>query len=252
MLKKIEVKNLRNHDQFLIENDKEILIISGENSTGKTTILEAIYTAINKKSFRTNELKDLIKRDTNSAYVKLEINNQNILNIIEHEISSVNETKINGVRSTWMQNKNILKPFIIEQRVLTEFKYSKTTRQKFIDSLISNNVGIYSKILAEFKKTYEMFREVRETNEQILKETLAKKMNELEIEIINFRKEFIEKINDKFNQLTKLNLGSEISIRYENAKEPVMNISEILRENKTINKDNFVFYQDDEEVYKFK
>ena len=43
ILKQIRITNFRNHGDFLVDLNKKTTLIVGENGSGKTSILEAIY-----------------------------------------------------------------------------------------------------------------------------------------------------------------------------------------------------------------
>ena len=55
-IEKIEMINFRNHKNMVIDFSPGINIIWGENGSGKTSILEAVYILSNGKSFKTNKL----------------------------------------------------------------------------------------------------------------------------------------------------------------------------------------------------
>lgn len=52
--------------------------IQGDNGSGKTSILEAIYWCSRARSFRTSQAKTLIRQDTERAIVRLSFNNENL------------------------------------------------------------------------------------------------------------------------------------------------------------------------------
>ena len=60
MIKKINLKQLRNHRLIELTFDKPFAYIHGLNGSGKTSILEAIYFCATTKSHRTSDEKDLI------------------------------------------------------------------------------------------------------------------------------------------------------------------------------------------------
>ena len=59
-LKRLELKNFRNLSEFNINLDHPLIFFTGENGSGKTSILEAISIASMLKSFRSNSWKDLV------------------------------------------------------------------------------------------------------------------------------------------------------------------------------------------------
>ena len=60
-IEKIEMINFRNHKNMVVDFSPGINIIWGENGSGKTSILEAVYILSNGKSFKTNKLTEAIK-----------------------------------------------------------------------------------------------------------------------------------------------------------------------------------------------
>ena len=60
MLKRIKLVNFRNLNPVTIEFDPYTNLIYGENGSGKSSLLEAIYTSNYGKSFRTNKINNLI------------------------------------------------------------------------------------------------------------------------------------------------------------------------------------------------
>jgi len=59
----IRIKNFRNHSSARLDFTTGINVIWGENGTGKTAILEAIYTLSMGRSFRTRNHKETLKED---------------------------------------------------------------------------------------------------------------------------------------------------------------------------------------------
>ena len=57
----LEMISFRNHAHTILEFDKGITVIWGENGSGKTTVLEAIHSLSFGKSFRTSKRRELIK-----------------------------------------------------------------------------------------------------------------------------------------------------------------------------------------------
>src|SRR5690606_7316135 len=71
MIKKINLKQLRNHQSLELTFDKPFAYIHGLNGSGKTSILEAIYFCATTKSHRTSDEKDLIMSGEPFAQVKV-------------------------------------------------------------------------------------------------------------------------------------------------------------------------------------
>ncbi|HBG33722.1 MAG TPA: DNA replication and repair protein RecF, partial [Acholeplasmataceae bacterium] len=71
MIQKISLRNFRNHESIELKFNQPFAYIHGANGTGKTSILESIYFCATTKSHRTNDEKELIKRNEGFASVKI-------------------------------------------------------------------------------------------------------------------------------------------------------------------------------------
>ena len=108
-IKCLKLNNYRNHKFLKVEPEKDIIMISGKNGSGKTNILEAISLFDSYSGFRNSGLKDLISYDligpTELFGVNLSINKENELidlglgiernDSTLKKVSSLNKKKIN-------------------------------------------------------------------------------------------------------------------------------------------------------------
>jgi DNA replication and repair protein RecF len=81
LLKQLQIKDFRNLQNTQLSPGQGVNLIVGENASGKTSLLEAIYYLSHVRSFRTQYVTDLILRD--SAYLQLvatvETNDNNLI-----------------------------------------------------------------------------------------------------------------------------------------------------------------------------
>lgn len=68
-IKSLKLKSYRSYENFEFEFDDGLNILVGKNAQGKTNVLEAIFFAIIGKSFKTSKEKEVIKWDSQNAYV---------------------------------------------------------------------------------------------------------------------------------------------------------------------------------------
>src|SRR3546814_18060397 len=61
MLKRLSLTDFRNYPQAEFSPDARISLIQGDNGSGKTSFLEAIYTLSTGRSFRTTKLGKLVR-----------------------------------------------------------------------------------------------------------------------------------------------------------------------------------------------
>ena len=68
-IEKITLINFRNHKNTHISDLKTFIVLTGENGSGKTSVLEAVYILSNGKSFKTAKLSETINFGKNETIV---------------------------------------------------------------------------------------------------------------------------------------------------------------------------------------
>ena len=63
IIQSVQLVNFRSHDEFLLKCNKKTSLLIGENGSGKTSVLEAIYEALRGKSFKASD-GEILKRCT--------------------------------------------------------------------------------------------------------------------------------------------------------------------------------------------
>ncbi len=71
VIKQIRLQNFRSHDDFVLEFPGQMTKIMGENGCGKTSVLEAIYEALQGKSFRSVD-REILRRGAEFYRVELD------------------------------------------------------------------------------------------------------------------------------------------------------------------------------------
>ncbi len=249
-------QNLRNHLQINLNFNKKIVIIKGKNGTGKTTILEGIYFSIFKKSFKTNEQNDLIKKDQLTSYVE----NITVYDGIIYKISGIlnkdkaNELKLNGLPISTKELRNIINPLVIDSKLINDFKNNKKARQALIDKLISTDIKIYHYQLQEFIKLKKLLLQtlIEKPNERSIIVGTKDYLADIEKEIIENRTLFINKVNLTFEKNTKAIIKKDLKIKYL----PMVIIKEIKKNLDapypiTCSKDDYIILEGETNYFKF-
>ncbi|KKL53119.1 hypothetical protein LCGC14_2278650, partial [marine sediment metagenome] len=83
IITKIKLKNFISHNDTEIEFPYGVSILMGENGSGKSSIIDAIYYSICGEQVRGDTINDLIKEGKNSARVILNFQHGGI----EYEVS---------------------------------------------------------------------------------------------------------------------------------------------------------------------
>lgn len=202
---------------------KELIYFFGDNAQGKTNILEAIFISSLGKSFRTNKEKELIKENEENAKVEINfVKNQRTekikLEISDKKIFSVNEIVLKKT-SEIVGKINVV---LFTPEDINILKNEPIKRRRFLNIMISQLRPLYIHILSQYNKVLEQrnnylkqikYENKNKNNLDIWDEQLIN----LGIKIFNYRKEFIEKINEKIKtiHLETTQNKEEIEIKYK-------------------------------------
>ncbi len=202
----LSVKNFRNINGMLLNFDKQANVIIGDNAQGKTNILEAIYTAINGKSFRTKNDIELIKAGQSNCQIRLNFIKNQREQQIDMVISSDNKKKIaiNGVSlNKTVELIGYLNVVLFSPEDLKLVKGSPTERRRFLNREIShidkkylNHLVSYNRVLNQKNKFLKFNTEKTEdVSFDIWDEQLAQYAKY----IVQRRAQYINKLSQKAN-----------------------------------------------------
>lgn len=215
----LKLVNYRNYDQININFSNNINIIYGNNGTGKSNLIEAIYLLSLTKSFRTLDDKNLIKNDTNTALVKGIIDNKVYFIELSNSLKKVfiDNKKINKI-SDYISKVNIILFNPLDTKILTD---SPNARRKMLNIEISqinkdyvNLLSTYNRIL-KHRNAYlkQLYLNGNASIDYL--NILTTKLIDLGINIYNIRKDYIEQINNNLTNIYKeiFDYG-ELKIKY--------------------------------------
>lgn len=205
---KIKLKNFRNYDDLEMTFSDTLNIIYGNNGSGKSNLIEAIYLLALTKSFRTNNDENLIEKGKLSCDVKgtIETNEK-----ITYEVNIspegkkvfIDSDKV-GKMSDYVSRINIILYNPLDNKIIND---SPAIRRKMLDIEISQinkdyliYLSNYNKILKN-RNAYlkQLYLNGNASNEYL--DILTRKLIEYGMKIHEIRKEYIEQIN---NGITKI------------------------------------------------
>ena len=224
ILKKINLSNFRNYSSLELNFDKNINIFIGNNAQGKTNILEAIYVLSVTKSHRSN--KDLFLIKNESLFTK--INGQ----IEKEKRKTTYEVLINKDGKRVSINNNVVKKmsdYISNINTimfcpddLEIIKGTPSNRRTFLNIEIGQFYNSYIKILNEYNKILKQRNEyLKNANfNKMYFDILTDKLIEKNLEIYEYRYDFIEKINTYITKIYKsITKKNDIKVVYESVVE---------------------------------
>ncbi len=213
---KIVLQNFRNFDLKQI-NPTKLNIISGKNASGKTNILEGIYTIINGHSFKKSNIV-IKKRNTKKTYLHGIIDNDKVEIIIENNVKTI---KINDKKSNIMKLKESFASILYSIDSFLSFK-----NKEYLFSLIDRNGYIENKNiineLMEYKKLIKIKKKIllsdKQPDEKLLQIT-NRKIFELIYNIKRERERSIEYINNNINSILNSFIDKTVEIKYKQEQQ---------------------------------
>lgn len=216
MIKKLEIKNFRNHSQYHLEFKKNIIYIVGPNGSGKTSLLESIYFLATTKSHRTNIEKEMIKNNTLFSLVKIKTQKDEYQIILSDKGKRVSINQIEKKRlSDYIGSFNVVM-FSPEDANL--IKGSPQVRRRFLDLEISQLDFNYLHLLSQYKQTLKqrnaLLKQVKIEDDYTFLNILGEQLYEIGEKIIQIRKSFINDLNKKLKKAYQLFSNHEVEIKY--------------------------------------
>lgn len=249
MIEKINLTNFRLFDNICFNTKNSLVIFSGKNATGKTSILEAIYLCATSKSHRSNDIKSLIKSEQDFSISEITTNKKYKVVISKLGKSYfVNNQEIKNAKDYIGR----LLVVMSSPNDLMIVKGTKSDRRHFLDLNISMIDKNYLNASYAYKKL------LKERNEALKQSKIDKTFldiitNELIIylNIINkARNEFIDRININLKEIAEKLKIEEIKLKYLPTYDADVKKSFVKYENQDINTKttNIGTHRDDIEI----
>lgn len=211
----LKLINFRNYDLLNISFSKKRNIFFGENGSGKTNILEAIYVLALTKSFRTINDKILIKTKTKNLKIEGEILEKNKRKYFLEICEDGKKVKINSKKilklSEYISNINVV---LFSPDDFKLIKDTPNVRRKLLNVDIIQFDNEYLSLLNKYNKTLKHRNSYLRTmylNSMADKEyldILTSNLIDIGLKIYEKRSFFLNKINNiinkKYYQITKI------------------------------------------------
>jgi len=202
-IEKLELNNFRNYKNQVINLDKNINVIYGNNAQGKTNIIESIYMCAYGKSFRAKKDEETIKFGEDLSQVVINYKRLDREGTIKLEIGSNKNFYINGIKQNKLSdiigkiNIVIFKPDDIDI-----IKDGPQKRRRFLDIMISSLKPNYLHLLNNYNKVLEQrnnyLRQIKfENKSKEMLEIWDEQLATYSEKISEYRRNFIEKIQER-------------------------------------------------------
>lgn len=214
MISSIKLTNFRKFSSLKLDCNHKIIILTGVNASGKTSILESIYLTATSKSHRTNELGHLILQNT--PYAKVEIKANNNYQVVLSKEGRTNS--INGIAypklSDFIGRLNVV---LFSPQDVDLLRGSKGIRRHFLDLQISLIDKSYLRLISEYKQLLKERNEILKQNncDTSLLDILTKQLVEKMEPIIKKRISFLNELNIYLKEVSSVLECEEINLQYK-------------------------------------
>ena len=246
ILKTLRVQNFRTHSDFILEIGAKSTLISGANGSGKTSLLEAIYFALQGTSFRSSD-KEILRNDGSSWFrIDLKDSKDSLRTIIFNDAvqKSKKQFLVDGNKKARLSSNLRIPVVLFEPDDLQLLSGSPTRRRNFLDYFLSQIFPSFQLALARYNKA------LKQRNNLLKRDNVSKDelfpwnlmLAEYGAEIISKRQDFLELLNSKIEEVYFEISGvkDEIEIDYLGEKISKNEILAILSEN--IERDKILGY----------
>jgi DNA replication and repair protein RecF len=152
-LKRIELKNFRCFIPLILDVDSKVVLLEGNNGSGKTTIIEALHYVCYLKSFRTSSIKDLIGFGSEGFFIKIVCD--------EHEITVGSSGKKRHIAidrkriESYQELRDFYQIVTLTEHDLAVVQDSPDARRSFIDHTLLLFYPSLLELFKNFKTTLE-------------------------------------------------------------------------------------------------
>lgn len=202
VVKKLSIENIRSHDKFVVKLSPTVTVIIGGNGSGKTSIIEAIYIALQGTSFKGSDY-DILRYESPWWRIEIEFNTFIKRTITYNPNLTSGRKKITvGDKVMYRLPAKFKNPVVLfEPDDLRLLHGSPTRRRQFIDRFISQLDPLYQSALHKYdralKQRNNLLKKMRISRDELFVWDIA--LSEYGAYIIEKRIAFIEQINSKLN-----------------------------------------------------
>ena len=221
IVKNIKLINFRCYENLEIEFSPGMNYIYGDNASGKTSLVEAIYYLSLARSFKTNKDKELIKKNNDTALINAYLNSLDSYKEILISLMDVgkkifiNKKQIKKISEL----SNLINAIYFIPKDVNLLKESPSQRRLFLNLSIAKVSNKYLELCINYEKILHSRNELlkQEKINYDLLDVLTNQIIQISKEIYLYRKNYIDNLNKKINYVYKSITGKDekINIIYE-------------------------------------
>lgn len=195
-IERIELKNFRCFGHATFDFDQNIILIQGNNGTGKTSLLEALYYLSTLRSFRTHIPKELIAFEKDSFFINASIDQQKLTvgSTGAKKLVKINEKNVESYQDV----RVLLRMIILAEHEVELVAGGPEKRRLFLDHALTLCDSNYIVLAKRYKQALEqrnaLFYRSHYSEQEF--EIWTQKLWGLSCEIVVARQYYLEQLRE--------------------------------------------------------
>ena len=207
IIQSVQLVNFRSHDEFLLKCNKTTSLLIGENGSGKTSVLEAIYEVLRGKSFKASD-NEILKRGAD--FYRVELNFCDGKKTVVLFDGKKKQFLVEDKRVARLPKRNRYPVVLFLPDDLHLVATSPIKRRAYFDRVLAEFDESYSSSLLKYEKSLKQRNELLK---RYVKEGEAGRISKSDffswnillakygLEIRNRRKQYLEKLNNIYSDV---------------------------------------------------
>ncbi|MFT5757919.1 MAG: DNA replication and repair protein RecF [Alteromonadaceae bacterium] len=244
-VEKLVTKNFRNINDGSINFDSDCNFFIGENGSGKSSLLEALFFIGHGKSFRTNKPEHLVAHNEENFVLSIKDFDNGLFGISKDFTSNQTLIKINGERNSRLSElaKNIAIQVVTPESFRLFFGGPKE-RRRFVDLGLFHVEHQFSKAWSEFNRVLKQRNAcLRNQVDNVTLNYWSDIFCQHSDIIAEYRKNYLDLLLTELSIWTKIllpDISSSINVQYIRGWKQGSTLSEVIKAN--INKEKILGY----------
>lgn len=230
VIRRVKLTNFRSHRGFVLECNPQTTRIVGENGCGKTSILEAIYEAMQGKSFRAVD-REILKREEGFYRVELEYEDGRKIVVVFDGGSEKKEFLVEDKKTRRLPKKAKYPIVLFDPDDLNLVGSSPTSRRNYFDRVFGQLSEAYGVALNKYNKALKQRNELLKQEAVDFGDLFSWNvlLTKYGAELRNARAGFTEQMNEKLTEVYR-------SIAENGDKVRLVYVSEVENESEFLGK----------------